>query len=844
MSDLLRRHLVHRLVNLFDQHRVVVWKDPSGVMGTILREVLPAGVEMPTFEGNPLSLRAQIDAEDRWLERKWLLYVPPLPEGVECEWLADYEKGFCCLPQGTLAWALDEFFHLRETPELRQALNGPAAAILALHFGQYFPGDPDILREDEISFALLRAAIKTPQADDVELILRYLASETEAARWNELGLLPMLTKVVKTRLGLRRHLTDGHAPDRGVLCRCLVASALVETGAADARPLTNHLPQEDYRPKWQQALEHGLHNPVRRPGLLAAIREALQGSDVPNSLQDPLRLAAGSALPFVDLRIERLLLDARPADNTQAPSWWQDVSAVAEARLIHPSLDAETRERWTALHAAATLLGIIRRRSEELVAYPAAVFDRLATEYVRADDGDWRIDTLYRALPQSTGQGGPEWEEALVSPAQQSYHQWVRTLTSRFTKALEVKGAYTVPGFLKQTEFWGELVAGAHRLAVLIVDALRADLACELMQMLRERGREVETRPALAQLPTRTEVGMAALLPRAQREFAVKVEDGRLVPYIGTTRLPGPVERTKYLEAVLKQAGQKVERREVDEFLRSDGALITACASSGSVPVAYTTELDEGGEIAAKVTFAVFSDVLQKCAEFIDRALTAGFNQVVVGSDHGFLVRDSQAAPGGIPGTSSAAGGLARGLRYAAGSGTVSDTLLHLSADVLRRRGDDVYVPRDTSCLSVQGGPGLFVHGGLSLQECALLFLRVTPGKGEAVRRYVPVRLQVSERETSQNFKIAVIADAVDQPLWFTARRVILRVFDAQGGVAWTCKEEKVFVPNAAGSTETLIATVPRGGVYTVALCDAETSYQIQSAQVRVEVLGEDFDFS
>src|SRR5437016_4441261 len=132
----------------------------------------------------------------------------------------------------------------------------------------------------------------------------------------------------------------------------------------------------------------------------------------------------------------------------------------------------------------------------------------------------------------------------------------------------------------------------------------------------RERNREVETRPAFAQLPTRTEVGMAALLPRAQEQFAVTVEDGKPVAYIGATRLPGPVERARHLEGTLKQTGRAAERREVDDFLRNDGALIAACAASGSLPVAYTTGLDEGGEIAAKVTFTVFGDVLRKCAEF------------------------------------------------------------------------------------------------------------------------------------------------------------------------------------------------------------------------------------
>src|SRR5262249_28226771 len=197
---------------------------------------------------------------------------------------------------------------------------------------------------------------------------------TDTARWNDLGLLPTLTAVVKTRLGLRRHLTDGHAPDRGVLCRCMVASALVETGATDTKPLTNHLPQEDYRPRWKQALERGLNDTARNPRLLVAVQEALQGSDMTNVLQDPMRLADGPSLPLVGLRMERLLLDSRPVDSAQIVSWWQDVSAVAAARLRQPSLAPETRERWTALRAAATLLEFVRRRLDELVAYPTAAF--------------------------------------------------------------------------------------------------------------------------------------------------------------------------------------------------------------------------------------------------------------------------------------------------------------------------------------------------------------------------------------------------------------------------------------------------------------------------------------
>lgn len=70
----------------------------------------------------------------------------------------------------------------------------------------------------------------------------------------------------------------------------------------------------------------------------------------------------------------------------------------------------------------------------------------------------------------------------------------------------------------------------------------------------------------------------------------------------------------------------------------------------------------------------------------------------------------------------------------------------------------------------------------------------------------------------------------------------MLLVFDAQGGVAWTSEGEKVFIPTMSGSMEAMIVTVPRGGVYTVALQDAVSTHQIQAAEVQVEVLGEDFD--
>jgi hypothetical protein len=843
MTDLLRKHLAHRLQDLFDRVRVVVWRDPSGVLGPLVREALPSGVEMPSCEGNnPLSLRARIDQEDPWLEKKWLLYVR-LPAGVECDWLADYEKAFCGLPEANLSWALAQFFGLRETPELRRILEGKAASTLALNFDQYFPNDPESLKPEDIQAALLRVAIKAPEADDGELVLRYLTSDEDTSLWSDLGLLPTLTATIKSKLGLTRHLADGHAPDRGALCRCMVASALVDRQAVEAKVLANHLTREEFRSRWRKALDSGLNDPARRPRLAEAIRAALHESDLLASLIDPMGLTHGPPLPILDFRIEKLLQDRRPEDITQLVTWWHDVGTVAEARRQHPGIDSTIRDRWVALHAAAALLELVEQRLEALVTYPAGAFDQLVEDYTRPEQGDFQIDALFRHIPQSEGAVGSRWEDTLVRPARQAYHKWTDAVAARLAKALQLKGTYAAPGFLRQTEFWTAMVDSSQHTAVLCVDAMRADLAYELARQLKVRGYEVETRPALAQLPTRTEVGMAALLPRADGQFSVKVEDGKVVSYIGATRLSNVEERKKHYASILQQQGISSRREEVLEFLKNDGALLAECATSNVLPVAYTLDLDEGGPTAAGITYQVFTESLSRCEKFIDCALRVGFQQVVVGADHGFLVRDPDAAGGGIPGTGGSSGGLARGLRYAAGSGQVSGELLHLTAAALQREGADVYVPRGTSCLAVQGGAGLFVHGGLSLQECALIFLQVRPGQGTRARKLLPLRLDVADKITGGTFKVTIIAPPVPTPLFYAARTVRVQLIDTEGHVVRSDSGEHSFLPGSSSHAATVVLTVPRSGTYTVTLLDAATSNVIQSLPVQVELLGDDFSF-
>jgi hypothetical protein len=331
---------------------------------------------------------------------------------------------------------------------------------------------------------------------------------------------------------------------------------------------------------------------------------------------------------------------------------------------------------------------------------------------------------------------------------------------------------------------------------------------------------------------------MAALLPRADDAFSLSVEQGRLVPSIGGVRLPGVTERVQYMEKVCGQQGKKVLRLPVEDFLAGQASSLKQAFKDRQIPIAHTTDLDEGGEMAAKVSFELFDTVLATCSRYVSAALDAGFAEVVVGGDHGFLVRDPEAAPGGIPGVEAAGGGWARGLRYAAGEPSGHPDLAALTPALLGWKGCDVYVPRGAQCLAIQGGAGLFVHGGLSPQESVLVFLRVRRTASSAERP--EVGLEAHPKVTSLAFKVTVLVSAVKFPLLAVPRTVKVTVEDAKGTEVW--REEVDVKPTSSAQRIPLDVKVKRAGSFSLCVYDVDEPAPFLKRPIKVEVLGDDFE--
>jgi hypothetical protein len=838
VSATLLERLRARLIGLFDERRVVVWTDPSSMVEKTLRAALPERVEMPPFRGNPLSLRQAIDLTDPWLDKRWLLYVPRLPDGVRPGWLADYERGFLSIADGSVGWLLRELYEIDLPPDVTGLLESPVVEKVLARFEELFPdGAPKT--GDDVLLGFLRATLGDPALRETDVVLQYLVSDPDETALRDAGLLPALTRLIISRLGLRRRLTEGAPPDKNEIARCMVASALVEVGAVEAKAVSNQLPDPRYRASWAKALENGLAQDTDRE-LRAVVRMAMEGSKLAKVATDPMALAQAPPLAFVDARMLELLRERPDSDpsSAQHPTFLEEAREAAERRSGVERLEGEWRERWRALARAASVIEEVRERERELQEYPPECFERLLQDYVKVDH---EVDRAYRALPSRAARL-PEPIGGLVEEAREQCHRFARTRARMLVEAAGRRAVLRPERIPPQRAFFRDRVASARRrVAVLLIDALRADLAHDLAGLLRAKHRVVETELRLAELPTRTEVGMAALLPHAEREdaFAVRVENGRLVASIEGERVANAPERRAFVGRWGSAAGRAIDIATVDAFLAGGASRLRAAYKAETLPFAWTTEVDDAGPIASAVDFSVVDKVLEKCASFADAALAVGFEEVAIATDHGFLLRDRHAAPGGVPGTQSSGGAFARSLRYAVGHGETGD-LVCLTANKLGRRGDDVFVPRDTSCLALPGGPGLFLHGGLSPEECALLFLRVEPGDGARPPRTVHVRLSVDDRVSSLTFKVTLGVPVA--PAATPSRRVRIRVRDQALTDVWTGQALEVRPP-ASEESRTVVVTVRGAGYHQVVLEDVDTGDVLEQRQIEVQVLGDDFGF-
>jgi len=221
----------------------------------------------------------------------------------------------------------------------------------------------------------------------------------------------------------------------------------------------------------------------------------------------------------------------------------------------------------------------------------------------------------------------------------------------------------------------------------------------------------------LGSLPSITEVGMAALMPRADSGAKlVKVADSKLALEIDGSVLKDRKDRIAFLQS---HVTAQVFECKLGDLLPPRKSTQTAIQQANLVLVT-SQEIDalcEGDNVP--LARRHMDDVLWELRRAFRVLLDLGVQVIVVTADHGYLFGDALDVDMKINPPGGQTADLHRRVWVGVG-GAASDSYLRLRASDVGLGGElEIAVPWNFACFKA-GGASAYFHGGLSPQEIAI----------------------------------------------------------------------------------------------------------------------------
>lgn len=433
--------------------------------------------------------------------------------------------------------------------------------------------------------------------------------------------------------------------------------------------------------------------------------------------------------------------------------------APAEARKRLRTLEGEHGSRrgwvWATLgHAPLAFAMAHLARLADATEAVAAPPDTAAAMGAYASDGWKADDAVIRALASVRTEAD---RQALVAAIRPVYEPWLDETARRFQAVVGDAAA----GY--KTEPLPEWPAGT---CVVFFDGVRLDIARHVESELRVAKRDVDIQPRLTALPTLTSTAKPAVSPVV----------GVLVPgknFAPASKEDGPDFGVGGLRTLLAEAGYQVLG--VGQTGDPSGRAWTE-----------TGDLDEIGHLEPWNLPDLAAREVEKLVERICALLDAGWRQVVVVTDHGWLY-----LPGGLPKvdfpisvTKEDRGRKGRTARLADGAQAPGATVPWFWDPSVRM----AVAPGIATFI----GGAVYEHGGVSPQECVTPVMIVrnaaAPAGPVAIEvTWAGLRARVSVSSAGSGAKVDLRRKAGDSATSLIGEP---RVLDDQGGASFLVPDE------------------------------------------------------
>ena len=755
-----------------DDRGLVVWYDPQKVYGKLAERLTIADCSILRYEGGLFQLREKLEPllefvkedgtlrPDADIAPRVIVYVPMARTETDYAFIEAETAGVVLEPDSPAPERNSRLGHIVQ--EVFKKVAPAKAAHLARQ------ADDGLLTVEELDLMAVEAGSVAAGALQIvfghisaeEMILQFAAKATYDVALSAKSALPEVLGLIRSELGLDIPATTNFTDVRAVLVRYMMMSDLLLATASEHRPDSLSGMAIPEIPAQRDTITRICHQWRNRTDIKDAFADSAERIEKDLGLSGmswPVyELKDGETFPF----IERMLLDyaveiflrgeiapaAELATNRGSRFWARERPAWQLAWRVLESANGLTQ-------TAERVRTMLRQRKWPL--------DELIDAYALHADPWMRLDRLARDLETRHARleaalAEPEVFEPLMARARETYANTAGLLAEAYANALRQASFGSARHIEHVSLFHNHVMPELKhdgKVAFFMVDALRYEMAVELIEGLKT---EFAARvvPAVGCLPGITEVGMAALLPGAEKGLLIEATKGGVEVKIDDTMV---TSRSQRLEWMIAKAGVPVCCAKLADVLKPAMKRRKDFVSAKLV-VVTSQEIDLLGEEGDEENIRLYIvDVLEKLRRAVRVLAKAGITHFVISADHGFiysmgvdpgLVMD---APGGKTAELHARAWIGEG----GGSG---EGFFRVKASDLALQGLlELAFPLGMGSFRVKGGSGAYFHGGVSPAENVLPVVHLTPIVSPTTTGNASVRLTMAKPViTNRLFSVTV----------------------------------------------------------------------------------------
>lgn len=403
----------------------------------------------------------------------------------------------------------------------------------------------------------------------------------------------------------------------------------------------------------------------------------------------------------------------------------------------------------------------------------------------------WKLDQAQRYFEGSAKEiiSPNESLSQLIKEVRRSYFSFLETVQKAYQKQVEASG-WAFKKTLRNVQVFDKkaapLLTEGKKVAYFMVDALRFELAKELTRQI-EKTFESEINPAAAYVPTVTMYAMAALLPKADKHLELRLNNGKLEPYIKDYCIKGPQDRLAYLQSIYGDRAHLVELDRLNENIPDHADLL----------VVATTEIDIAGESLPDNAALLMQETLKKIVRALHLLEQKGYHKAIMVADHGFMLKQDFQAGDAL--SKPIGEWVLQKSRCIGGKGNSTDFLMQLTPEDLGIRAEVEHFQFLRNYALFKSNT-LYFHEGLSLQENVAPVVEVTLSKALPAQK-VEIYLTYKGKDTGSitTLRPSVELNSINEGGTLFSERVIIKLeaLDSKGNTIGT----PVAGPNVNPST-------------------------------------------